>query len=261
MGEKELIKKLSHLKQIKPGEEWVVLARQRLFEQEAQYIPSPLHKWRFWDMLQGIGRFIEFVVRYSKRPAIVIPLLAFLVAGGAIGKGALESLPGDALYPLRTAAEQVSLRLSAVEERPFLEFDLAQQRLSDLKIVAERNSLKNLPAAIQEFEANALKVSEGFLQIVENQPKKALQASRQIVQLQKEKSEVEQILGTKIGEEQEEEIVKDAMRTLVEYEVAYLETRSLSEEQEQLFEDVKISIEEEDYITALEIIWTLSQNP
>lgn len=258
MGEKELIKKLSHLKQIKPREEWIVLVRQRLFEQEAQPMPAPLQKERFWDMLQGIGRFIRFMVKYAERPAIVIPLLALIVAGGAIGKGVLESLPGDTLYPLRSAVEQVSLRLSDVEERPFLEFDLAQQRLSDLKMVAERNSLKNLPAAIQEFEANASKVSEGFLQIVENQPEMALQASRQIVQLQKEKSEVEQILGTKIGEEQEEEI-KDTIRILVEYEVAYLETRSLLEEQELLLENVKILIEEGDYEAALETIWTLSQ--
>ena len=258
MGEKELIKKLSHLKQIKPREEWVVLTRQRLFEQETQYMPSPLHKGRFWDMLQGIGRFAGFMVRYAERPAIVIPLLAFLVAGGAVGKGVLGSLPGDTLYPLRTTAEQVSLRFSAVEKRPFLEFDLAQQRLADLKMVVERNSLKNLPAAIQEFEANASKASEGFLEIVENQPEMALQASRQIVQLQKEKSEVEQILGTKIGEEQEEEI-KDTIRILVEYEVAYLETRSLLEEQKKLFEHVKILIEEEDYAAALETIWILSQ--
>ena len=191
MGEKELIKKLSYLKQIKPREEWVILARQQLFEQEDQYMPSPLQKGRFWDMLQGIGRFIEFMVKYAERPAIVIPLLALMVAGGAIGKSTLESLPGDTLYPLRSAAEQVPLHLSDAEERPFLEFDLAQQRLSDLKVVAESNSLKNLPAAIQEFEANASKASEGFLHIVENQPEIALQASRQIVQLQKEKSEVE----------------------------------------------------------------------
>ena len=97
MGEKELIKKLSHLKQIKPREEWIVLVRQRLFEQEAQPMPAPLQKERFWDMLQGIGRFIRFMVKYAERPAIVIPLLALIVAGGAIGKGVLESLPGDTL--------------------------------------------------------------------------------------------------------------------------------------------------------------------
>ena len=47
----------------------------------------------------------------------------------------------------------------------------------------------------------------------------------------------------------------------MEYELAYLETRSLTEEQEELFESAKISAEQEDYAAALETIWILSQNP
>jgi len=129
----------------------------------------------------------------------------------------------------------------------------------DLKAVALQNRVKNLPLAIEEFETNALKVSEGFIEIVENHPENALQASKQVVQLQKEKSEVEQILGTKIGQDQNEKIA-NAMKDLVEYEVAYLETRSLTEEQEQLFKEVKSMMEQEDYASALEKIWELSQD-
>lgn len=259
MKDSDLIAKLSQLRQEKPREEWVVLTRQRLFEAEAQYGLPPLQGRRLWGILQRIGRLIEFTAQYAQRPALVIPVLAVIVAGGAIGRGTLESLPGDTFYPLRVAVEQVPLRFSAAEERPVREFGLARQRLSDLRMVAESNSLKNLPAAIEEFETNASKVSAEFIEIVENQPENALQTSRQIVQLQKEKSEVEEILGTKIGEEQNKGI-EDAIRVLVEYEVAYLETRSLTEEQEQLFESVKALIEEEDYATALETIWTLSQD-
>ena len=260
MEDKELIAKISHLKEVKPRAEWIVLTRQRI-------IGEALQKGRFWGMVERIGRLtagyverVNFAKTMLAKPAFVIPVLACVVAGGAVWQGALKSLPGDTLYPLRAALEQVSLRLSTEDERPIRELDLAQQSLADLKEVAERNKVKNLPSAIQEFEANASKISEGFIAIVENQPEKALQASRQVVKLQKEKSEVEKILGTKIGEEQEEEI-EDATRRLVEYEFSYLETRSLTQEQEKLFESAKASALEGDYAAALETVWTLSQTP
>ena len=234
MEDKELIKRLSHLKRIKPREDWVVLTRQRI-------IGEGLQKGRFWDMVERVVGYMGGAM--LAKPAFVIPVLACVVAGGAVWQGAFRSLPGDTLYPLR-AAFGIS----------------AQQSLADLKAVAEQNKVKNLPSAIQEFEANASKISEDFIAIVENQPEKALQASRQVVQLQKEKSEVERILGTKIGEEQEEEI-ENATRRLVEYEFSYLETRSLTEEQEKLFESAKTSAAEGDYGTALETIWILSQTP
>ena len=258
MEDKHLIAQVSRLKEIQPREEWVVLMRQQLFGYEAQKGIFPLQNKHFRGMVERIGRLTEFMVQVARRPAFVIPVLAFLVAGGAVGRTAVESLPGDILYPLKAAAEKVPLHFTREEERPAREFALAQQRLSELRIVAEQNKVKNLPLAIQEFEANASKISEGFVQIVENEPSKALQASRQIVQLQKEKFEVEKILGTKIGEEQEDEI-RDATRRLVEYELGYLETRSLTEEQKELSEQAKAATEQGDYAGALEYIWTLSQ--
>ena len=262
MEDKDLIAQLSHLKEIKPRQEWVVSTQKRLFggkafdsilEQAGHGVN--LQKGGFWVTLEGI---VSFMARSLQKPAFVIPMLAFIVAGGAVGRAAYESLPGDKLFPVKAAAEQVYLRFAGEEERPAREFALAQQRLADLRVIAEQNKVKNLPLAIQEFEANAAKISEGFVQIVEKQPGRALQASRQMVQLQKEKSAVEEILGTKIGEEQEEEL-RDATKRLVEYELGYLETRSLTESQEELFGNAKTAAEEGNYESALEYIWQLSQ--
>lgn len=250
MEDKELIAKLSYLKAIKPRNEWVALTRERLVEREYK----GLQNGGFWGMLERIGR----MVQYLERPAVIMPLLALIVVGGAVGRAASESLPGDRLYSLRAAAERIPLQFSAADEQSSRQFALAQQRLADLRQVAELNKVKNLPVAIREFEANVSKVSEGFAQIVENQPSRALQASRQIVQLQKEKLEVEKILGTKIGEEQEEEIW-NATKRLVEYELGFLSTRSLTERQKELVEKAKGALEEKNYGAALEYIWQISQ--
>ena len=256
MEEQELKKKVQLLYGIKPREDWVILTRNRLVEEEGGVGQQSLQKEWFWGNIFKAGRVLA---RFIERPAFVMPALAFLVAGGAIWQGVTESLPGDALYRVKAAAEQVPVRFSAKEEQPMREFALARQRLADLKTVAEQNKVRNLPSAIQEFEENALRVSAGFVEIVENSPQNALQASRQIVQLQKEKLEVEKILGTKIGLDQEDDI-ENAIKVLVEYELTYLETRSLTQEQQVLFENAGTAATEGKYAEALEILWQLSQN-
>jgi hypothetical protein len=257
MEEAELKRKVQLLYSIRPREDWVALTKSKLIENNACTEHIGLQKPGFWGMVRGS---LELAGRYLEKPAFVMPVLACVVAGGAVWQGAASSLPGDALYALRAVAEQVPLRFSKAEERQVHEFRLAQQRLADLRIVAQQNKVKNLPSAIQEFEANASKVSAGFVYIVENEPEKALQASKQVVELQKEKSEIERILGAKISEQHDIQI-QSALRKLVDQEFAYLETRSLTESQEQFFLKAKEKAKENDYAGALEILWDLSQNP
>jgi hypothetical protein len=155
--------------------------------------------------------------------------------------------------------EELSLRLSSDTDRPFRQLELAKKRLADLRVVAEQNRVRNLSPAIAAFEANVSEVSGSITRIVENQPENALQASRGIVQLQKEEQEIEQILGTKIGEGQQDELTKTTKR-VVEHELADLETRTLTAEQQEFFEQAKEYAQQEDYEQALEIIWKLSED-
>ena len=245
MKEEEVIAKLTLLKEIKPKEDWVVLSRNKIMGVESE--PIRLKDQR---KILDIVHFFRYI-RYIEKPAVVIPLLAILVVGGIAIEQTSSSVPGDILYPVRTSLERTQ-QLNNIE--------LAQLRLADLKEVVEANRVKNLPSTIREFEMSVEKASRSLAELVEKDPEKALQVGREIVQLQKAKSEIEQILGTKIGEDQEVELT-NSTRKVVEYELAYLETRSLTEEQKELFESAKISAEQEDYAAALETIWILSQNP
>ena len=92
MEDKELIARLSHLKEIKPREDWVLLTRQRI-------VGEALQKGRFWGMVEEVGGLSPFgrslvgrMARYMAKPAFVIPVLACIVAGGALWQGALNSL-------------------------------------------------------------------------------------------------------------------------------------------------------------------------
>ncbi|KKW13857.1 MAG: hypothetical protein UY53_C0006G0042 [Parcubacteria group bacterium GW2011_GWA2_50_10] len=92
MEDKNLIAQISHLKEIKPRQEWVVLTRQRLFEEKA-FGPIPeqtryevnLQKGGFWATIEGIA---SFMARSLQKPAFVIPMLALIVAGRGRATGA-----------------------------------------------------------------------------------------------------------------------------------------------------------------------------
>lgn len=253
MDDKEIIAKISLLKEIKPRQDWVILTRSRIVELESQKIDLASRKRPIW----GIVDFISALRYYLEKPAFVMPFLALSVSAGLVWQMSSKSLPGDTLYLVKAAVERVPFTFSSEEEKPFLQLELTQKRLDDLKKIAESNNkVKNLPSAIEEFEANVSEVSKSLASIVENQPEKALQAGREIVQLQKEKSEIEKILGTTIGGEETQEL-EDATKLLVENELADLETRLLTAEQQELFEVAKAAYEAGDYQTALETIWIL----
>lgn len=171
-----------------------------------------------------------FDLSYLKRPVFVFASLALVII---IGVGL--QLQGG-----------FSKNVSVNNEQE-LRVELAQKKLEQLKI------------AIKEFQETSSRVSNDFAQLVENQPQKALQASRMIVQLQKDKSQLEKVLGSTIGQDQNDETkIENATKTLLENEFADLSTRTLNEDQLHILQEAKDAFEAKDYQTSLEKIWILS---
>ena len=134
---------------------------------------------------------------------------------------------------------------------------VAQRRLEDLRKVVEGNMVKNLSQATKDFNQSMAEASKGLLALVENESDKALQFSREIVQLQKGKAQIEQILGAVIGEEETLELT-NATKVVVEAEIEDLQERTLTDEQEELLDEAVAAYEAEDYQKALESIWSIS---
>ena len=131
-----------------------------------------------------------------------------------------------------------------------LVFQIERENLSNNKIAALKNDQKLLSIRF-------VQVSNTFAQLVKNEPKKALQASREIVQLQREKSQLEKTLGAKFNT-QESNNLEAATKILVQNEIADLDSRTLTAEQLILLNDAKNAYVKNDYQTALEKIWILS---
>ena len=246
MQEKELLAKLSQLKSIEPRHDWVILTKSRILGIEEHQV---LRDVQFSPVTRVLSHF-----RYLSRPAFVIAGITLFVLGGAFLQ-AQNSLPGDRLYSVRSVIERARFGLS-FQEQSLVYMELAQRRLSDLRKVAEGNKVRNLPSAIKEFEASVSQASKSLAQLVENEPGKALQVGLEAVQLQKEKYQIEQILGTTLGGNGGE--LENATKKLIEAELTDLETRTLTEEQGILFEQAKTAFEEGDLQTALEQLWLVS---
>ena len=248
--EEEILARISLLKEIKPKEEWVILLRERIFEAEFPKEDILLKGGKVSGILERIRAFMP----YLERPAFIMPAFALLISGGVVWHIAKNSLPGDTLYSIKAAAEHVPMTFSSQDQKPFLQLELAQKSLDNLKKVAEGNRVRNLPVAIKEFESNVSEVSKSVAEIVEKQPTRALQAGKGIVELQKGKSEIEKILGAKIGEKESDEL-DDATKLLVENQLKDLETRLLTERQEELLQAARAAYDQGNYQEALEHIW------
>lgn len=245
MEEKDLIEKLSSLKKTEPRNSWVLFAKRQILNQAQEEVGQ-----RF-NLAKEVGHLLSYAL-YLERPAYIFAVLALVVFSGVGYKLSQNSLPGDTLYSVRSAIEKATTKTDS-----FSTFVVAQRRLEDLRKVVEGNKVKNLSQATEEFNLSVAEVSKGFLALVENEPEKALQVSRELVQLQEGKAQVEQILGAVIGEEETSSLI-NLTKTLVEAELNDLQERTLTDEQGALLTQAVTFYEQEDYARALENIWMIS---
>jgi uncharacterized protein DUF5667 len=107
-------------------------------------------------------------LRPALRPAMVAAAIALLVAGGA-GKAAADSLPGDAVYPLKIAAEQVQLAF-AIDDTTRLRI-LAEQSDHRLAELAEAVSARpNSAPAAEDAYATSVQTLTVAVETVRSQP-------------------------------------------------------------------------------------------
>jgi len=118
--------------------------------------------------------------------------VSFLFGGvGITAYAAGNSLPGDALFPLKTNIEEAQVKLtddSAAQARLYLQF--ARQRLSELQTLIDRGRYTDIALATGEFANNlqkALKVSESLSQ---TNPAQASALNSEILVLLRDYSEI-----------------------------------------------------------------------
>ncbi len=239
MEEKDLIKKIQALKQIQPEKDWMVLNKKQIIGFEDYEIRAS-----FIDQILEVFEMINY--------RLVLATLAVIFAlAGTFGLSQL-ALPGDFLYPVKKLADKTGYLFVSEENQPKFSLQVANKRLEELTVIAQKNQSKNLAPAINEFKQSTIEAADK-LAPANNSIKLTKEIVKETEKLQENKEKIEALVVVCDTEE-----LAQALSQLVEREINDLNDRSLTDDQKQVLEQAKQDFEAGNYTKALEGILLLS---
>jgi len=145
----EIKNKIQRLKELRdlagltaPKPEWLKINREVLLMQVRNNIGHPRESFSFNKIWRGLNIFLppQFV-GYVVRPIIFIGILASTVFGGWITTvyASYNSLPGDVLYPIKLAAENVQTSLANKPQEIKLRMENAGRRAGEVNKIVKNN--------------------------------------------------------------------------------------------------------------------------
>ena len=156
--EKELIERLTQLKEVKPDENWVIFCRENL----ALEISKNDEK-EVTPVFNFPSAFASFL-RYIGNPHPVLkPVVAFVLIFGFMFSGSLfviakakNSLPGDRLFSVKIALEEAKLlATTSAEGKAQVQTDMIVARIDELnKIINAEGSMEQKQPKIEEAVNN-----------------------------------------------------------------------------------------------------------
>jgi len=229
VAEADLVKKIQELKKIRPNKDWVVLTKSQILG-EAD---------RGWASIS----FFPFF-----KPALAT-VTAFGILFGIFSL-AQNSLPGDILYSIKKITEKSQAVFVSEKELPKYNLEIANKRLEELNEIAQTNQVKKLAPAISEFQADMSEAAKSLAK-VKGQDVEKIVAQTQKLEVNKKK--MEEVLATKILSQETEDSLISFYKIQAEMLIKDLENRTLTEEKEEILNQMKKLFEEEKYSEALEL--------
>ncbi len=251
MTEKQLIAKIRTLRQIEPSENWVVLTKERILGSPSQVLQNKIledkeePRFTFMSFLKKLQKGEKFI--FQHKPVFATLLVGAVLIGlfGSVQK----SVPGDTLYSLKKIAEKSQAVFVSQEEQPNYDFEMVQKRLDDLVKVAQKNSVKNLAPAINEYQTNVSKVAENIAK--EKDVKKVKEMVLKMKELEPKEAEIKSF-GIAIGGNEElDKTYAQKIIEMLEPLVKDLENRSLTEQQQEALTELEKDLADRNYEEAL----------
>lgn len=116
----------------------------------------------------------EFLVMHKTVIAIVLVLVVLFGGSAASAYAAQGSLPGDVLYPMKTAIEDASADFSmdsASEVRLYL--SLAEKRIAEIESLAAEGRYEDMALAVERFESHIAQAISNLLVVAQGNPAEA----------------------------------------------------------------------------------------
>jgi len=231
MTEKELIGKIRELRQIQPSKDWVSLTKSQILGKEDKY-----------NNLISV-----FQILFSK-PAYAGLVVVFVLFG--LFGFSQNSLPGDLLYPIKKITERSQAVFVSEEELPKYNLEIANKRLDELNEIAQTNQVKKLAPAISEFQGNISEAAKSLAKVKGQDVEKIVAQTKK---LEENTKKVEEVLATKILSQETEESLISFYKTQAEMLINDLGNQTLTEEKEEILNQMKKLFEEEKYLETLEL--------
>ena len=240
MTEKELLRKIRELRQIKPRKDWVVLTKTQILG-DVEVRPQP------------------FLFPFFK--PVYTGLLFLLLLVGLI-ELSQSALPGDPLYSLKRITEKAQAVFVSKEEQPKLQLELTNKRLEELNKVAETNQVKNLAPALSEFETTKIAAKKEVVNSIKNKSEKeAIKVAKDIAPKLADLNEKEKKVYATLNIESTEGTEQTAEKAVVEILIKDAKNSTLTEEQKTDLVKVEEYYKSGDYQEALNLFMTGSLNP
>lgn len=253
--QKQLIESLKQLKEIKPRQEWAILLKSQILEEQKitaitvkakKEIPVPVKQETF--LRQGYGReksvgILDILssVFFQRKLAYSFALALFLIVG--IFGFAQYTVPGDLLFPIKKVAEQSQAALTG---QAGLKHDVAtlNSRINDLSKVAKEGRTDNIPSTIDEIKIDVSQLAKNL----KDNPVQDPQTLKDIVISLKTLADVP---GTDLSENPD---VKDLYQTVAQSQIADLQNITLTDDQQSMLAEAEDLYNQGEYIDALEKI-------
>ncbi|MEK7067620.1 MAG: DUF5667 domain-containing protein, partial [Patescibacteria group bacterium] len=153
MEDRELINKIQLLKEIKPTEEWVLSCRSRLaFRMEMARKKGLLQR----DLATFKELFSSWTMN-QPQPAfraiwsVIIAFGLITASGAATTWAAMQSAPGNFLYPVKLALEKVQIAASFSDNQVQMRAEIADKRFQELEIVMQsQDSMEQKTAKVSQ---------------------------------------------------------------------------------------------------------------
>lgn len=254
MEKSQIITKLKGLRQIKPAQEWQ--------EDTKSFILGPIQpqeKVFSGDFLLSFGRLFN----PSKLAPALIPSIIVVLAGAGIFAHFYFSSPED---PNR---ETGGTEITETQEASAVYLALAETKLKQLESAGDIKKVADIlekAADTISFEPKNSAEMAKIVELVTNINKKVQEIDLEEESREQERKEIGDLKAqasvlTSVTAQVLEEDIRNITKELVENLIEMIKTRTLSHEQEELFEQAKTNYNKENYQQALEkILFLTSRN-
>lgn len=235
ISEKQLIKSLKQLKEIKPRKEWAVLLKSEILnpKSETKFVERPAKIIGIMDIFSAVF--------FQRKMAYSFAALAFVIIG-LIGF-AQYTVPGDLLFSVKKISEQSEAAL--IGQAPLLQnVATLNSRINDLAQVAKDGRKGNIPSAISEINANVSLLAK----TLKNNPTNNPETIKEIASSLKTLASVP---GTDLSENPE---VKSLYEAVVQSQIVDLKKTTLTDEQKKALIEIEDLYNQGKHADALEKI-------